>query len=111
MKLNKTVTLALLLRTCSVQLKLCSKRTKTLFHCQKTNSIYYLKMLWALLTPLTIVKDYSNDIPAVIKMLNDIHSVLNDRVIKGRVTRLKKKLLKHIPESDTSDSESSMETI
>lgn len=61
--------------------------------------------------PLTIVKDYSNDIPAVIKMLNDIHSVLNDRVIKGRVTRLKKKLLKHIPESDTSDSESSMETI
>lgn len=60
--------------------------------------------------PIPIVKDYSTDFNAIISMLKETYSLLNERSIKGRFTRIIKKLKRHIPTPETSDSEFSLDS-
>lgn len=58
---------------------------------------------------LSISKDYTEDTPALIKLLLDVHSHIEGRALKMRCTKLRKKLQKQFesesyePQSDSSD--------
>ena len=40
----------------------------------------------------TIIHEFTSDIPAVLDLLNKTHSLINDRKVKNRITRMKKAL-------------------
>lgn len=60
--------------------------------------------------PIPIMKDYSTDFNATIGMLKETYKLLNERSIKGRFTRVIKKLEKSIPSRESSDSEFSLDS-
>ncbi|KAK9892920.1 hypothetical protein WA026_022786 [Henosepilachna vigintioctopunctata] len=72
--------------------------------------------VWGSTDPVSVVKNYTNDLLAVVNMLTEIYPHFTERNIKSRSTKLKKKLLKHIEGETTDDlhtdieSDSSQET-
>ena len=52
----------------------------------------FLQVTWGKSDVYNIATTFTSDINSLIEMLSDIYSLLNDRSLKSRITRIKKRL-------------------
>lgn len=58
---------------------------------------------------IELAKNFTEDIPALIKMLQNTYIHFNERSIKNRITRIIKRLQNPVPDFDSSTEDQNME--